>query len=137
MRRDDDRGTVTLWTLGMVLVVIFLGWLSIGLWTGFSARRELAASADQAAQAGATALDTTVFRTTGVRQLDPALAEERAMESLTQQHLGALSNLSVHATTERIVVVLESDVDAGLLTLFGGNNEPLHVRVTAVGVARE
>jgi hypothetical protein len=130
MRRDDDRGTVTLWTLGMVLVVVFLGWLSIGLWTGFS-------SADQAAQAGATALDTTVFRTTGVRQLDPALAEERAMESLTQQHLGALSNLSVHATTERIVVVLESDVDAGLLTLFGGNNEPLHVRVTAVGVARE
>jgi hypothetical protein len=136
MQRDRDRGTVTLWTLGMVLVVLFLGWLSIGLWTGFSARRELAASADQAAQAGATALDDNVFRTTGVHQLDPAIAEQRALNSLTQQNLGPLSNVSVHATTQRIVVVLEADVDPGLLTLFGGSNEPLHVRVTAIGAAR-
>jgi Flp pilus assembly protein TadG len=121
----------------MVLVVLFIGWLSIGLWTAYAERRQLAAAADQAAQAGATALDTTTFRTSGVRTLQPDLAETRAWTSLEEQDLGEITAAVVNATTDQITVVLESDVDNGLLSLFGGDNEPLHVRVLAIARPRE
>jgi len=134
---ERDHGTITLWTLGMVLVVLFIGWLGIGLWTAYAERRELAAAADQAAQAGATALDTATFRTTGARVLQPDLAENRAWNSLAEQDLGAITAAVVNATTDQITIVLESDVDNGLLSLFGGDDEPLHVRVTAIARPRE
>ena len=46
----------------MVLVVLFLGAISFDLWSGFATRRDYAGAADQAAQAGANALDETLFR---------------------------------------------------------------------------
>ena len=133
-----DRGTVTLWTLGMVLVVMFIGWLSIGAWSAFAERRELASAADNAARAGATALDVDAFRFDGgVRQLDPMLAEDRAWASLAEQNLGTISNAVVSATTEQVTVVLESEIDTGLLSLFGGNDEPLRVEVIAIARPRK
>ena len=53
---------ITLWMLGVTLIVMFVGWFSVTMWTGSSQRRQLAAAADQAAQAGATALDADAFR---------------------------------------------------------------------------
>ena len=73
MRRD--AGTVTIWTMAMMLGVALLGWLSLSVWAVFAERRDLAAAADQAAQSGATALDIDEFRATGITQLDPDLAE--------------------------------------------------------------
>ena len=75
-RCAGDRGSVTVWTLGMVLVVMFLGAISFDLWSGFATRREYAGAADQAAQAGANALDEALFRSTGERKLDPQRAED-------------------------------------------------------------
>jgi Flp pilus assembly protein TadG len=132
---DRDRGTITVWTIGMMLAVMFFGWLALSLWTAFAERRELASAADQAAQAGATALDVDVFRTTGVRQLDPGLAEQRAFETLAAQSLGPIAGYTIQATTQQVVVVVEVDVDLGLLSAL--DDEPLRVTVTAVGVARD
>ena len=50
-RIEGDRGSITVWTLGMVLIVMFVGAISFDLWSGFATRREFAAAADQAAQA--------------------------------------------------------------------------------------
>jgi hypothetical protein len=132
-----DRGTITTWTLGMTLVVALLGWLSIGLWSVFAERRDLAASADQAAQAGATALDVDQFRASGITVLDPALAEQRALDSLTQQDLGPITNINIDATAEQIIVTLETDVELGLLMLLTDDDAPLHIRVTAIAGARD
>jgi Putative Flp pilus-assembly TadE/G-like len=134
---ERDRGTITIWTLGMILVVSFLGWLSLGLWSVFAERRDLAAAADQAAQSGATALDVQEFRTTGGTVLDPTLAEQRALDSLTQQNLGPITNIYIQATTEQIVVTLETHVELGLLSVLTNDDEPLHIRVTAIAGARE
>jgi Putative Flp pilus-assembly TadE/G-like len=133
----QDHGTVTIWTMGMILIVALLGWLSLGLWSVFAERRDLAAAADQAAQSGATALDVDQFRTTGIAVLDPALAEQRALDYLAQQDLGPITNIDVNATTEQIVVAVETDVELGLLTLLTENDEPLHIQVTAIAGARE
>lgn len=131
-----DRGSVTVWTLGMVLVVMFLGAISFDLWSGFSTRRNLAAAADQAAQAGANGLDETLFRSTGERRLDPNRAEALADQSLAAQGLDGLTSVVVDADTDRILVELTADVDVGLLRIFGGG-DPLVVHVRAVGQPRE
>jgi Flp pilus assembly protein TadG len=134
LRRDE--GSVTVWTLGMVLVVMFLGAISFDLWSGFSTRRNLAAAADQAAQAGANALDETLFRSTGERRLDPDRAEALADQSLAAQGLDGLTSVVIDADADRVVVELTADVDVGLLRIFGGG-DPLVVHVRAVGQPRE
>lgn len=131
-----DRGSVTVWTLGMVLVVLFLGALSFDLWSGFGARRDYAGAADQAAQAGANALDTSLFRSTGERKLDPERAEQLAAENLATHELANVTGVVIDATADEVVVEVTGDVDVGLLRIFGGG-DPLVVHVRAVGQPRE
>ena len=50
-----ESGTITLWMLGLCLMLFLLGGISLDLWRAFSERRSLAASADAAAVAGASA----------------------------------------------------------------------------------
>ncbi len=132
----SDRGSVTVWTLGMVLVVLFVGAISLDLWSGFSARRQYTGAADQAAQAGANALDQGLYRSTGQRKLDPHLAETLATGNLTEQHLTGLTNVDIEATADEVTVELTASVDVGLLRIFGGG-EPLVVHVRAVGQPRK
>ena len=126
---------MTLWTLGAVLLVLVLGGLTFDLNAGFAARRTLAAAADSAAQAGANALDVAAYRRDGTRQLDPTLAEQLATESLASQGLTQLTGQTITADTQSVAVILEADVDLGLLRIFG-DGEPLRVRVTATGAPR-
>ena len=131
-----DYGSVTVWALGMVLVVMFLGALSFDLWSGFATRRDYAGAADQAAQAGANALDESLFRSTGERKLDPQRAEELAAENLATQGLDDAAVIVIDATPEEVVVELTGAVDIGLLRIFGGG-DPLVVHVRSVGQPRE
>ena len=108
---SGDRGSVTVWTLGMVLVVLFLGALSFDLWSGFGTRRDYAGAADQAAQAGANALDTSLFRSTGERKLDPERAEQLAAENLATHGLANVTGVVIEATTDEVVVVLEGEME--------------------------
>ena len=131
-----DRGSVTVWTLGMVLVVLFLGAISFDLWSGFSTRRQYAGAADQAAQAGANALDETLFRSNGQRKLDPQRAKVLAADNLAAQNLRGVTEVAIDASTDQVTVELTATVDVGLLRIFGGG-DPLVVHVRAVGQPRE
>ncbi|MCU1394893.1 MAG: hypothetical protein JWM34_3321 [Ilumatobacteraceae bacterium] len=135
-RRVADRGSITVWTLGMVLVVLFLGAITFDLWSGFSTRREYAGAADQAAQAGANALDEATYRATGERKLDPQLAKSLAEENLAAQALPGVTDVVIVADADQVTVELTATVDVGLLRIFGGG-EPLVVHVRAVGQPRE
>ena len=135
-RLADDRGSVTVWTLGMVLVVLFLAAISFDLWSGFSTRRQYAGAADQAAQAGANALDETLFRSNGQRKLDPQRAKVLAADNLAAQNLRGVTEVAIDASTDQVTVELTATVDVGLLRIFGGG-DPLVVHVRAVGQPRE
>lgn len=135
-RVAHDRGSVTVWTLGMVLVVLFLGAISFDLWSGFSTRRQYAGAADQAAQAGANALDEALYRSTGERKLDPDRAETLAADNLAAQALPNISEIVIEATADQVVVELTATVDVGLLRIFGGG-DPLVVHVRSVGQPRQ
>ena len=81
----DERGAVTIWGIGLVLVLFGVAGLAIDTWRVFAERQALAGLADSASIAGATAVDIPEFRSTGTVQLDPGLAEGRARAYLDDQ----------------------------------------------------
>jgi len=126
----DQRGTVTLWVLGLCICVLFLGGIGIDLWRGIAARRDLAGLADAAATAGANGVDEAALRAGSVR-LDPARVRAFALETLQRDaRFVQLEAADVAVVGDEVVVTLEDDVPLSLLNLFDGN-DPFIVRVTA------
>jgi Flp pilus assembly protein TadG len=101
---SSERGSITLWAMGMSLLLFAVGFLSLDLWSGFSARQQSAAIADAAAVAGATALDEDAWRL-GVVALDPAVAEARAgAAAVSHPGWDESMGVSVVATTQGVTV---------------------------------
>jgi Flp pilus assembly protein TadG len=100
--RRGEGGFAILWVLGLTLVVMALGGVSVDLWRGFTERRSIAEIADAAAHAGASGIDEGVYRDTGRVVLD-AGPNGRAVQ-LAQQNLASqadrrsLTSSSVSAT---------------------------------------
>ena len=89
-----------------------LGGISVDLWRSFSARRALAAGADAAALAGASAIDEARYRASGALSLLPATAEHRARASLDRQlDQSDRRGADVRATDESVTVVVRGTVE--------------------------
>jgi Flp pilus assembly protein TadG len=133
VRSSEQRGTITLWLLGLCLMLFALGGISVDLWRSFSARRALASGADAAALAGASAIDEGRYRSSGVISLVPAIAEHRARSSLARQpDQAALRSAEVRATDESVTVVVRGNVSFTLLGLFGDGDFDVEVVATAI-----
>jgi Flp pilus assembly protein TadG len=132
-RGGAEQGTITLWLLGLCMMLFLLGGISLDLWRGFSERRSLAAAADAAAVAGATALDTDAYRATGTVQLIPAEAEQRALASLRDQlDKRSMRDVQVRADTTTVTVEVHGEVQFTLLQLADpGGDLPITVHATA------
>ncbi len=125
MRRGhDDRGSITLWVLGLTVMMLFIGGIALDLWRAFSERRALAGIADGAAVAGANGVDIEWFRETSGVRLDPALAEQLASDNLLAQlDTRSLVGSEVSATTDDVTVTVTGTVDFTLLRVFMGDDE--------------
>ncbi len=120
----DERGTITLWILGLCLMLFLLGGISLDLWRAFSDRRSLASAADAAAVAGGTALDVDAYRHDGVVQLLPALAKARAEASLRDQlDTSALTDVGMIADTQTVTVTVHGTTHFSLLQLLPGAHD--------------
>ncbi|MGH9025650.1 MAG: pilus assembly protein TadG-related protein [Acidimicrobiia bacterium] len=130
---NSERGSVTIWMLGLCLMMLLLGGLSLDLWRAFSDRRSLASAADAAAVAGASAIDIDTFRATNEVQLNPELAEARARASLAAQlDQRALRGARIQADLHHVVVEAQGRVEFTLLNLIApGDNFEVRVRATA------
>jgi Flp pilus assembly protein TadG len=124
---------MTIWMIGLCIMLLVLGGISLDLWRAFSERRALAATADAAAVAGASALDETAYRSTGTVRLVPVDAERRALESLAGQvDRRALRNSRVRADEDTVTVEVDGSVDFSLLQLLSPGDEfEITVRATA------
>ena len=131
--RRDESGTTTLWILGLCLMLFLLGGISLDLWRAFSERRSLAATADAAAVAGASALDEAAYRSSGAVRLVSADAQRRAQASLAEQlDRRALRGARVEATEEEVTVVVGGTVTFSLLQIAAPGDEfAITVRATA------
>ena len=126
-----ERGTITLWILGLCVLLLPLGGLGLDLGRAFSARRSLGATADAAALAGAGALDIAAYRADGSVRLDPTRAEARARRSVADQlDADAVRAVRVHVEADTITVEVEGDVELTLLRLLRGA-EPFTVTASA------
>lgn len=106
----SERGSMTLWAMGLSLLLFAVGFLALDLWSGFFARQEAASIADSASIAGATGLDEAAWRT-GLLALDPDLAEGRALASaLSHPSWNDSMAVSVVASAEGITVSVSRSI---------------------------
>jgi uncharacterized membrane protein len=122
-RRIDpstERGTVTVWMLGMLVMVLFLGGLSLDLWRAFDARRAVAGVVDAAALAGASGIDEAHLRATNHVRLEPDLAYDLAAANLAS-HSATVDTASIVIAPDgsAITVAATSELRFTLLRLGG------------------
>lgn len=102
-----ERGTVTVWMLGMLIMVLFLGGLSLDLWRAFDARRAVAGIVDAAALAGASGIDEAHLRAANHVRLDPELAHDLAAANLAS-HSGTVDAASITVAPDGSAVTVEA-----------------------------
>ncbi|MCP3995161.1 MAG: hypothetical protein GY722_08860 [bacterium] len=130
----SQRGSVTIWGIGLTLVIAAFAGLVIDTWRVFAERQDLSGMADSAAIAGATAIDVAHLNESGEVVLQPTDAELRALDYLTRQDgwsADIVYTIVAAADGSNISVVLEKDVDFTLLGPLLPNEEPLHVTVSS------
>lgn len=103
----DDRGTALTWLLGLLLMILALGGLSVDLWRAFSERRLVAGIVDAAAIAGASGLDEELLRETGEARLDPTLATQRAADSLAS-HSESVESPTIAVTPDGSAITVSA-----------------------------
>lgn len=128
----DERGSVTLWILGLCMVVLAVGGISLDLWRAFSGFRELATVADAAAIAGASGVDTDQFRLDGTVQLEPAIAAALAATVLTEEGVDPADYLVTPSAAE-ITVEVSGDIPFILLRMLVPDEG---IRLTASATSR-
>ena len=128
----DERGTITLWVLGLCIALMFLGGLSLDLWRAVATRRELAGMADAASTAAANGVDEGELRR-GTVEVDPARARTIANDTLAEFHrLSALDAARIDVTGNQVTVTLRDHVDFSLLDIFlGGGHFDVEVHATS------
>jgi hypothetical protein len=128
--RGNERGSATLWVLGLCVAVLFLGGIGLDLWRGIAVRRELSAMADATATAAANGLDEAALRHGSVT-IDDARARAIARETLARDTRSKrLQAALVDVTDASVAVTLEADVPFSLLGIFLVG-APFRVRATA------
>jgi Flp pilus assembly protein TadG len=132
---DDDRGSVTAWLLLVPLLVLLLGGLTLDLWAALTARARVAAVADDAAAAGASAIDEAVLRGTGAVVLDPDAARARALEAAAAHpDAGLLTGVAADATPSQVTVTADATFEFLLLRLVGATTAPVSVTARAAPI---
>jgi hypothetical protein len=132
----DERGTITIWVLGLTVAVLFLGGLGVDLWHAIPVRREVSVMADTAATAGANGLDKSALRG-GRLQLDPDRVRALVATQLAQYpDANQLVNESVSMSGTQVTVVLREEVRFSLLGIFMPG-EHFTVQATATAEPRE
>lgn len=127
---NSDRGSVTVWVLGLSMLLLVFGGLALDYWRALALQRELASVADSAAIAGASGIDEEVYRTSGEVVLDETRARGLVLAAVEWQDVQVVA-ADVAVEPDVVTVTLAAEVDLGLLGVFVGDDTPLLVRGTA------
>jgi len=134
-RLRSQAGSVTIWGIGLTLVIAAFAGIVIDTWRVFAVRQDLSGMADAAAIAGATAIDIDYLNETGEVILDGPKAEARALEYLQRQDgWSAEITYAIVAAGDgsELTVTLDEDVDFTLVGALLPGEEPFHIAVTSL-----
>ncbi|WP_220188488.1 TadE/TadG family type IV pilus assembly protein [Streptomyces phytophilus] len=126
-RRQDDRGQITVIVVTLIVSLMAFGGLILDGGLALAAKITALGQAQEAARAGAQAVDLAAYRAHGTVRLDADHARRLAADYL--QAAGATG--TVTATAESVTVTVTDAQPTRLLTLVGVNE----VSVTASGSA--
>lgn len=133
----SDRGSVTIWMLGLSILLILFGGLAIDFWRALAVQRELATTADSAAIAGAAGIDEIHYRGTGEVILDPARVRSLVVAATDAQGRDLnMVDVDVSGDFLFVTVSIEDDLELGLLGVFVDQSEPLVVRAESTATPR-
>jgi uncharacterized membrane protein len=134
----SERGSVTLWTLGLSVLLLLFGGLMVDFWRALALQRELAAIADSASIAAASGIDEEHYRATGEVLIDSARADGLGSAYVASQDV-VLSALSVSTAADGLSVTVEvtDHLDLGLIGVFIEQQAPLTIRAEATAVPVE
>ena len=129
----SERGSVTLWMVGMMLVVLVVGGISIDLWRALSAHRAVAAVVDSAAVAAGSGIDELIWRNEGQLVLDSARVEDRVFGSIGSQEGTAFVAVAVATAPDgsEATVTGSTAVKLTLLGLVVGESIDISATATA------
>lgn len=139
LRQRGERGDAAiLWCLLAACLLLPMAGISVDLWHAVAVQRQLQAAAEDAATAGASGIDTELYRATGCIALAPVLAAALARADLARQSgLGALSavDVVVPANGDQVTVTLREPVRLTLMRIVEGGRA-IVVAASAVGRPR-
>lgn len=128
-----EQGSATIFVLAMSVVLMLCAGLVIDGGMGINARMRVGDDAEQAARAGANAVDLTTLRSGGSVVIDPGLAR-----SYTQDYLSARgydsSQFDISVTANSVSVVVRDTSETHLLKLIMIDEYPVQARATATAV---
>jgi len=131
----SDRGSVTLWMLGLSLVLLLFGGTVIDFWRALALQRELAAIADTASVAAAAGIDEEHYRLTGEVLIEPTRAAGLGSAYVASQDVDLL-DLSVISAVDgsSVTVLVVDELELGLMAVFVDQTEPLTVTAEATAL---
>jgi Putative Flp pilus-assembly TadE/G-like len=131
----SERGSATIWMLGLSLLLLVFGGLAIDFWRALAVQRELAAVADSAAVAAASGIDEAVYRETGTVVLDLDRSEELGLAYIQTQDVDLVEIEVVPQPDGSLVSVrLVGELELGLMRVFVDQSEPLTIQATASAI---
>ena len=137
--RDERGDAIVIWCLGLAILLLPLGGISIDLWHTISEERALQTAATDAADAGASGINTTLYHATGQVALNPtqavALAEQNLAEQSGLPSLATPPTITVSPDGQQITVQLNTAVHLTLLGLVEGN-KPIHIAASSSAAPR-
>ena len=131
----SDRGSVTLWTLGLSVLLLLFGGLSIDFWRALALQRELAAVADSMAVAAASGIDEERYRLTGEVVIDPGRARGLGSGYAAAQDVDLVGlEVSTSSDGTSVSVRVVAELELGLIGVFVDRTEPLTVSAGATAL---
>lgn len=128
----SERGSITLWMVGMVMIVFLVGGIAIDLWRGLAAHRRVAAVVDSAAIAAGSGIDELAWRTEGILRLDPAhVADRVAVSADAQSGSGIAVSVVTEADGSAATVTGSTTVELTLLRLVVAEGFEVSAAATA------
>lgn len=125
----NEKGSITLWMVGLVMVVFAIGGIAIDLWRGLAAHRQVAAVVDSAAIAAGSGVDEERWRATGELSLDPMRVDERVAAVAADADFAVALSVVVAADGSSATVEGATAVDLTLLGIL--TDGPLEVTARA------
>lgn len=131
--RADERGTATVFVVGMAVVLLACAGLVIDGGSALNARMKLADDVEQAARLGANQIDLDALRGSGQVTVEPEVARAEAGSFLSGR---GYSGIQVAADQESVSVRASDTVPTALLQLVGIGSFDISAGATAQAVTQ-